>query len=337
MKARILLISIICVIFSAPAGHCAVRVNPRGPMPIRNQMPLYLFWYAFPQDKAAVISGKKFAAVFDYTVSNVIVDKVTTPGEEWIVRADMEVSRYNLNVKYAALKNLEASLEIPYLTMSKGYLDGFVENFERAIGATAVGARRRASRRGFNYNVQHNYKNLINTQSPADGIGDIALAAKYILAEETPSLPAAAVRAAVKFPTASKDKYLGSGKFDYGLGVLLDKSFDRFFTYLNINTVFIQKPDFLSEVNIKGYMLSSMLALEYCFTERFSTVLQGTWNSTPYPDTGTDPLDNQAVEAGIGLNYQLTQNSNWHIAVVENCLADSTPDVTFQLGGRIKF
>jgi len=298
---------------------------------------MYLFWYFFPQDKADVARDKKIDAVFDYTVSNVITDKVTTPTEEYIIRMDMEVNRYNLNLKYAPAERIEMSLEIPYLVMSKGYLDNFVEEFERAIGATAVGARKRADKYEFNYDVSHNDRKLIYTQSPVNGLGDIALSAKYMLKDETEYLPRISLRGAVKFPTASEDKYLGTGKYDYGAGLLFDKSFERFFTYFNISGVLIEKPDFLDEMDIKNFIVSGMLAFEYCFTERFSAVLQGTWHSTPYPTTGTDPLDNNAAEVGLGLNYQLTMNSNWHVAVVENCYADSTPDVTFQLGGKIKF
>ncbi|MCM8781614.1 MAG: DUF3187 family protein [Candidatus Omnitrophica bacterium] len=313
------------------------RINPKGPMAIRNQMPLYLFWYAFPQQNAQVASHKKFITTVDYTVSNVIIDKSTWPGEEYIVKADMEINRYNLDVRYGILDNLEINLEVPYLVLSKGYLDDFVEDFENAIGATSVGARKKTESRQFNYTVQHNYKVLIDTKSPANGIGDVAIGTKYMLLDELENLPRISIRGAVKLPAASKDKYLGSGEFDYGLGLLFDKSCGRFLTYLNLNTIFIEKPSFLSELNIKNYILSGMLGFEYCFTERFSAILQGTWHSTPYPDTGIDPLDNDAIEIGLGLNYQFTMNSNWHIAVVENGMADSTPDVTFQLGGRIKF
>ena len=337
MRKALLIALALNFIGLAPACFGYERVNPTGPMAIRNQMPLYLFWYAFPQDKADVVGYRKFSAAFDYTVSNVIVDKATEPGEKYIVKADMEVSRYNLAVKYGVLDNLEAKVEVPYLALGKGYLDGFVEDFERGIGATAVGARRRTGKYQFNYDVKYNNQNLINSQTPTDGLGDIAVSAKYMVRAETENFPRISVRGAVKFPTASEDKYLGSGKFDYGLGILFDKSFGRFFTYLNFNTVFIDKPDFLGDINVKNYILSGMLAFEYCFTERFSGILQGTLHSTPYPKSGTTPLDNNAGEIALGLNYQFTMNSNWHIAVVENTYADSTPDVTFQLGGVIKF
>ena len=160
---------------------------------------------------------------------------------------------------------------------------------------------------------------------------------KYLIVDEVEYIPRTSIRGAVKFPTAPEDKYLGSGKFDYGVGLLLDKSFERLFAYVNLSAVYINKPDFLEELNIDSYIFSSMMALEYCFTEYVSGILQATWHTTPYPSTGTDPMDNNALEIGLGLNYQATKNSNWHIAVVENIMADSSPDVSFQIGGKVKF
>lgn len=335
---KILPIIIGCLLLvCVPDCRAYERVNPRGPMAIRNQMPLYLFWYAFPQDKAKVVRHEKLDCLFDYTVSNIIIDKVTTPSEEYVVRADMEVNRFNLDFKYGVLDRLEASLEVPYLVLAKGYLDGFIDEFEDLVGATPVGARSRTEKYQFNYNLQLNRRDLIDTQSPSDGIGDIALVAKYMFLEEMEGFPRISARGAVKFPTASEDKYLGSGKFDYGLGLMLDKSFGRLFLYGNGNIVFIETPDFLNDLEIDDFIFSGMAALEYCFTERCSALVQGTWHSTPYPTTGTDPLDNNAFEVGLGLNYQFTKNSNWHAAVVENVYADSSPDVTFQFGGRIRF
>jgi len=337
MMKKLFFLLFVYVIFVPSSAFAYERLNPAGPMPIKNQMPMYLFWYFFPQEKAGVTEQKKFAAVFDYTVSNIIVDKVTTPTEEFIVKMDMEVNRYNLNLKYGPLENLEFGLEIPYLVMSKGYLDGFIEGFEKSVGAKSVGARNNAEKRQFTYDIRHNDTRLIYLTSPASGLGDIAFTAKYMLLDDMEYLPRASVRGGVKFPTASKNKYLGSGKFDAGVGILLDKSFSRLFTYFNFNTVFINKPDFLDELKMDHYIISGMLGLEYCFTEKFSSIIQGTFHSTPYPKTGTFPLDNTAGEAALGLNYQFTANSNWHIAVVENIYADSTPDATFQLGGKVKF
>ncbi|MFH1848173.1 MAG: DUF3187 family protein, partial [Candidatus Omnitrophota bacterium] len=209
-----------CFIFTS---YCFAyeRVNARGPMAIRNQSPLYLFYYFFPQDRADVVKQGKLDTAFDYTVSNVVVDKVTTPTEEYIVRMDMEVERYNLGLKYGVLDRLEVGLEVPYISLSGGYLDSFVEEFEDLIGATPVGARSRASKDQFNYNIQHNNRNLINTREEASGLGDIALCAKYMLVDEGDMghMPRTSIRGAVKFPTADEDKYLGNGGVDYGLGV----------------------------------------------------------------------------------------------------------------------
>jgi len=337
MRNKTLFFIVVSLFIFSPVSFGYERINPRGPMAIRNQMPLYLFWYFFPQESARITTQQNIEADFDYTVSNCIFDKVTTPTEEYVVRADMEVNRFNINVRYGVFERFEASLEVPYLVLSRGYLDSFVEEFEDLIGATAIGARKRTDRNQFNYNVQLNYVDLINTKDPSSGLGDVALAVKYMLIDDMEGFPRTSLRSAVKFPTASEDKYHGSGKFDYGFGILMDKTFSRLVSYFNFNTVFIQGPDCFSVLNIKDYILSGMLALEYCFTERLSGIVQSTWHSTPYPKTGTDPMDNDALEVTLGFNYQFTKYSNWHIAAVENIYADSSPDVTCQLGGRMRF
>lgn len=310
---------------------------PKGPFSIRNQVPLYLIYYFFPQESARVVDSNNLTVSFDYTVSNIVVDKVTTPTEEYIIRMDMEVNRFNLNLRYGLFDRMEMSLEIPYLVLSEGYLDAFVEEFEDLIGATSVGARRRTDRGRFNYNVRHNNRDLVKLIMPVDGIGDIVVGGKLMLFNEKRIRPAVSIRSALKFPTASEDVYLGNGGYDFGIGVLLDKSFGRFFVYFNLNVVYIAKPNYFEEFDMEDYILSGLFAIEYCITEKTSVGIQATWNSTPYPHTGTDPMDNDAIEVALGFTYDFGKNVSWHFVVVENTYADSSPDVTFQTGYKLIF
>ena len=82
-----------------------------------------------------------------------------------------------------------------------------------------------------------------------------------------------------------------------------------------------------------------MLAGEYFFTKGFSFVTQVTGNSTPYPESQTNVLENQAYELGIGVNYRCKEKSDtlWHFAFTENIKSASTPDVSFHTGLDWKF
>jgi len=71
-------------------------------------------------------------------------------------------------------------------------------------------------------------KNKTNTTTTSqkethDGLGDMILRGRYFLTEEDGIFPAIDLVGFVKFPTANKDKGLGTGKFDEGFRVEASK------------------------------------------------------------------------------------------------------------------
>ena len=317
-----------------------------GPLAIRNQMPLYLFYLQIVPDKAEVTEKSKFLINADYTVSNITVSAFTPSVSQYmgnyIVDIDLEVSRVTLDLRYGLYDNLEIGLEVPYLSLSRGYLDNFIEGIEDGIGARTPRSRERQGSYNFDYSLRYNGTYLIQEKHSTDpGIGDIVLNAKYhLLKEKSWFLPNVSLRSAIKFPTAEEKDLLGSGEFDYGAGILIDKGFfDRVFLYLGANVMWIESPSFLSQLSINKEYFSGLLALECFFTRRFSLVAQVTGNTTPYPYSDTNALDNDAYELGIGFNYALKEKTDvgWNFGISENITAASSPDVTFHTGLNWKF
>lgn len=313
-----------------------------GPIAIRNQMPLYLFYLQMEPDKAGVTEQNKLNIDADYTISNVTVSCFTPASSLYNINIDAEISRITLDLKYGVCDNAELGLEVPYLSLSSGYLDGFVEEFEKTVGATTPRSRTRQGSYNYNYSFIYNNENLINKKHASEGLGDIVLKAKYQILEEDEysSFPNISLRAAVKFPTGRKKDLVGSGEFDYGLGIVADKSFSKRITiYCGLNAVFIQKPSFFSMLNLKKEIISGMIGAEYFFTDRFSLVAQISGNTTPYPSSGTNALDESAIDVGLGLNYNWKekQNVSWHFAFIENMNSASSPDVSFNTGWDIGF
>ncbi len=303
---------------------------------------VYLFYLQMEPDKAGVVEQDKFEIDADYAVSNVTVSCFTPVSSLYNINIDAEISRIALNFRYGLYENLEVGLEVPYISLSRGYLDNFVEDFESRVGATTPRSRERQGSNNYNYSFIYNNQNLINKVKSSDGIGDIVLKAKYeILKEERNSFkPNISLRSAVKFPTGRKSDLLGSGEFDYGLGVIADKLLlKRLCLYCGLNVVFIQKPSFFSMLNLKKEIVSGLLGLEYLATERFSIVMQVTGNTTPYPSSGTNVLDEDGYDAGLGINYTWKEKKNisWRLAFTENINSASSPDVTFNTGWNIGF
>ena len=313
-----------------------------GPIPIRNQMPLYLFYLQMEPDKANVTEQDKLDINADYTVSNVTVSCFTPATSLYNINIDAEVSRMTLDLRYGLFEKLEAGLEVPYLSLSAGYFDGFVEEFEKTVGATTPRSRTRQGSYNYNYSFIYNNQDLIAEKNSSEGLGDIVLKAKYQLMEEDEYsyMPNISFRSAVKFPTGRKKDLVGSGEFDYGFGVIADKSFfERMRVYCGFNAVFIKKPSFFSVLDMKKEIFSEMLGVEYFFTDRFSMAAQIMINSTPYPSSGTNALDESGFDVGLGLNYRFKEKENvsWRFAFAENMNSASSPDVSFNTGWNIGF
>ena len=313
-----------------------------GPITIRNQMPLYLFFLQMEPDKAGVAEQNKLDINADYTVSNVTVSCFTPVSSLYKINIDAEVSRITLDLRYGIYENAEIGLEIPYLSLSAGYLDGFVEEFEKTVGATTPRSRTRQGSYNFNYSFIYDSQNLIKRTNASDGLGDVVLKAKYQILEEDGYgfLPNMSIRTAVKFPTGDKKSLLGSGELDYGFGLLLDKTFSEKITvYAGCNFIIIKKPSFFSVLNLKRNMVSGVIGAEYLFTQRFSMVAQIAGNSTPYPSSGTNALDESAFDVGLGINYtwKEKQNVSWHFAFTENLNSASSPDASFNTGWKVGF
>ncbi len=313
-----------------------------GPIPIRNQMPLYLFYLQMEPDKASIAEQDKLDINAGYTVSNITVSSFTPGTSLYNINIDAEVSRLTLDLRYGLFERLEIGMEVPYLSLSRGYLDNFVESFEDAIGARTPRSRERQGSYNYNYSFIYNNQDLINKKHASEGIGDIVLKTKYLIAQEDKYsyMPDISLRSALKFPTGRKKDLTGSGEFDYGFGIMADKLFfTRVCAYAGLNAVFIQKPSFFSILDIKKEIFSGMIALEYLFTNRFSLTTQVTGNTSPYPSSETNVLDNSGLEFGFGVNYRFKEKENisWRFAFTENILSASSPDVSFHAGFDIGF
>lgn len=75
------------------------------------------------------------------------------------------------------------------------------------------------------------------------GLGDVLLRGRYYVVNESAFMPGVQVTARVKVPTADREKGLGTGKWDEGVGVSLRKQiFGSFLIFLNGGYTIIGKP-----------------------------------------------------------------------------------------------
>ena len=117
-----------------------------------------------------------------------------------------------LSILYLPTERLDLGLSVPFIRQSNGLVVA-----GRVVRPTAVRPAPTAR--------------PVTTGGAVSGIGDLVLAAGYLLHAETESLPQLRPVVSVKAPTA--DSSLGSGEFDETVGLGLGKSLDNWYLFLD--------------------------------------------------------------------------------------------------------
>jgi outer membrane putative beta-barrel porin/alpha-amylase len=191
-------------------------------------------------------------------------------------------------------ERLDFSLEIPFVYQStSAVVAGQYMGMQGTQGSTSTMALQ-SGMGGMGTNASAAQVN--NSQS---GLGDMKLKAGYVLYTEEKYVPAIRPNFYVKFPTADKNKFLGTGAFDGGFGVELTKWFGKWFADGDLGYVIQGKS---SVVDVKNY-LEYYAGPGYQFTDRLRTMvlLKGT---TPTVEGASSQL-----EARVRAKYQFTEHT----------------------------
>lgn len=140
-QAGNLKIILITVLWIASSALCLQaeenKYQPSGPLNIRNQMPMYIFYMSMSPDKAQTLKKGKFGIEAGYHVTNNIIRQNDPwPSSKsyseliYDITIDAEIQRFYADIKYGILDNFEIGIDVPYFAYSGGYLDGFIQNFE---------------------------------------------------------------------------------------------------------------------------------------------------------------------------------------------------------------
>lgn len=302
-----------------------------GPLPERNFQPIQLLVLGMPGDRAAVVAK----GLLDIRVELAETASVFNehPGQADAVMK-FETLRSGLFFRYGLTNRVELGAEVPALYRYRGFLEGLITATERAT--TGLNPPREVLRKtGYAYSVSRNNRVLFDGSQGALGLGDLSLFGKYEMLSQTASLPTLALRMAVKLPTGDQDQFFGSGHPDVGLGLAAEKTFaGRWIAYANVNEVFPTGK--ISGLTLKP-VFSSLVAIEYLWSQDLSFTLQYAYYQSPFHGTGLKVLDEGVAEVAAGFNYRLRPNVLWQLYGVENLDSVSSSGADFTLSSVITF
>lgn len=192
---------------------------------------------------------------------------------------------------------LGLSLEIPFVYQSNGNVVSSIARggmpANRTTMLPAVGMS------GMSGSGSGMSSSSAGTNHSESGLGDITLRIGYILLPEKDSMPQIRPTAFVKFPTADKDKSLGTGEFDEGFAVEFSKWLGNWNPFAEAGYTVQGKS---AQLALRNYMAYNA-GVGYQVAESFRPILL-IKGATP-PADGASSL----LEVRLKLKYQATNHT----------------------------
>lgn len=317
---------ILLLLFLHSNSYCQGRDAIDGPIRSRNQYPPFMLFMDLYPDGANTAPKGHVKCSFNMEYSNIYQIQAW---DGWHAEADMEALRVSLDVVYGLWDDLDVGVEIPFVYLLGGFLDHTTEEVHDIL---SVSNHIRDLRRenDLSYFIRHDGRYWFSVDSPTSGLGDIVLHGKYRFLREGPKIPSSSIRLGVKFPTGDEERGMGSGEFDLGYGLVLEKHWGKWGFYLGLNHLLLGDPDGVFDIDIHN-AFSGTFALEYWLWENFSLLGQINGHTSPY-STGIEALDDDDLQILFGVKYRFLKNAIWQISFTENIEGLTVSDFTIHTG-----
>jgi hypothetical protein len=288
--------TIFCLaILSFSPDASSEEFTPKGPLTMRNQNPLYLQFLNIKPTRAVTIPKNSVSFRVDNEYSNTFERGLGGNTELFL---DMESLRTSFNIDVGIYDNMDAGIEIPFLSFDTGFLDNFIQEYHKAFGFLN-GGREGVANGGFNYRFLEGENAIYNVGMEDFGLGDITLKFKHNFWEEKKLAPAVAWLFNFKLPTGSPEDGTGSGEPDFGFGTAFEKSYQRWHGYLNL-AYFVNGGQSALQNYIYSVYFSFMTGVEFSISKTESAVIQITGGSPLLKGTGMKPWDWAPLDLQIG-------------------------------------
>lgn len=304
-----------------------------GPLQTVNRFPLHLMFLKPRPVDANLPRQGELEAAFAVEYSNTYYQE---QNNHWDVLIDMEMMVVDLSMVYGIAPKLAFRLDMPFVSMNDGFLDGFLGNYHDFIG---VGNYDREDRPGdtFGYRVSKDGELWIDGHSGALQGADVTVSIQYALtgADDRQAM-ASALLLSIKAPTGNEALGIGSGANDLGLYWPTQWAAKPWSFYVMPSIALIGDPHTLgADVSARNsYGIFGGAAYDY--SERLTLLAQLIYYSSPIEETGISSLDDGTLGLDVGFHYQLKNDWIFEFAFCED-LTRAAPDFNLRLGVRRAF
>ncbi len=248
---------------------------------------------------------------------------------------DGETTRIELAWRRGLSSRVEIGFELPYVWHDPGGLDSIVDAWHAVFGLPeGPRASRPKDMLEFRYRDPQGIR--FDLADGASGVGDARLFAGWQIGGSRRFQTA--LRFGVKLPTGNSSELLGSGGTDLSLGIAGDGrplwGSDKLSGFYRLSAVHLGEPDLLAE-RYNAFIGHAAFGLGYAVIPGFELRLQGAFRSPLY-DSAIDNLGKPSAALLLGGNFALTDRLLLSLAVGEDLVVKTAPDVSFQLAIRYR-
>jgi len=303
-----------------------------GPAPARNFQPIQLIFLQLPFERATTVGYRQISLEVDSAESNVIA---TTNGPI-VSRLKFETNRTVFGARYGFAEDWEVGLHMPFISRYGGFLDPVIDEVEDWFNAVNSERELYPENTFGAFIVRKGDEILFEGDTESFQPGDLWFSGKREIEPGDP-WPRLALRAALKLPTGDEDAVLGSGNPDLGFGIAAEKRIlRRLMLFLNVNLVFPFGRVGGDELSLNPIVTESFAA-ELALTRRLSALLHQAVYTSPMHGTGTNLLDADVIELGLGLNLGWNERLGFQLLGINNVAGvEQSADFTLLFGVQLR-
>jgi len=314
-----------------------VRASEIEPFYSFNQSPIVQIYGLPGLGSARVLESKQTRVELNEIIANNFTG-APLAGETLLL--DGESYRTTLSVARGFSQGMEMGIEIPYVSIRGGHLDGLIEDFHDILGF-ADGGRSAVPSNRLRYSYTRGGTTLLDINEPASGVGDIRLTGAWQWhAPQSNSSYLAALRASLKLPTGNADQLLGSGGSDLALWVSFACNSmicgNSLQWYGGLGGLYVGKGDVLSALQ-RDFVGFGTIGIGWPLWPDFRIQAQLDGHTPFYRNSEFDQLSGYAAQLLIGFSWRLAARTAFELALSEDVIEDSSPDVAFHFRLRTHF
>lgn len=240
-------------------------------------------------------------------------------GENLVI--DVENTRYDFQMTFRQSR-WHFNVTIPLISNRSGSLDQMIEGWHDIFGLPQ-GGRDNALNNQINLLYQQNGNDIINSQAPSEGIGDIQLAAGYQLTADSQ------VWLAMEVPSSENALFISNQALDFALWYSRTQQLHPDFVTYGTFGLSLPANDGIFVNRLENEILFGQLGLAYAWNADYHLLLQLDAHSRMVNDSALEALGNSfQAQFGLRLNGLIKQHQ-LDLFFSEDIIPGYAPDITF--------